>query len=416
MVSTNTSSTMNTIQLDIPGKNHTLHAKLELPADGKIGAYAIFAHCFTCHSDLGVVRHISRALTQDSVAVVRFDFTGLGSSEGTFEETNFSSNVEDLLHVAQFIEEKYQAPSILLGHSLGGAAILKAASKLKSIKAMVTIGAPAEPEHVTHLFEEKERVIKEMGEAEVEIAGRSFTIKEQFINDVEKVNLSDTVKNLRIPYLIMHSPQDRVVDIENARKLYENAFHPKSFISLDGSDHLLSKKADALYAATIIGAWIKRFVDIDMDEANRKSVEGEQVLVHLNTEDDFTAQIYTEDHHLIADEPVSIGGDNLGPSPYEYLNAALGSCTAMTVKMYAARKEWDLKEVFVYLSYDKKHAEELGIIPDKPGKLDFIQKKIKFEGNLTEEQREKLLEIAGKCPVHRTLLNEVHINTEEILA
>lgn len=405
---------MNTVNIEIPGENHVLSAKLELPADGKINQYAIFAHCFTCNSDLGVVRHISRALTQDGIAVLRFDFTGLGKSEGEFADSNFSGNVQDLVSVSDYLSKNYKAPTLLIGHSLGGAAVLMATKFLKNIKAIVTIGAPSEPAHVTHLFANQEDLIKEKGEAEVHIGGRPFKIQQQFIEDLKENKLLDHVKAMRIPYLILHSPQDTIVGISNAKALYVNAFHPKSFISLDGADHLLSKKEDALYAANLIGTWLVRYLLVKDVEKKKLSTNGEQVLAHLNVEDNFTTQIYTESHHLIADEPASFGGENLGPSPYEYLNAALGSCTALTMKMYAARKEWPLEEVFVYLSYAKKHASELDLETEEMGKIDFIEKKIKFKGDLSEEQKQRLLEIASKCPVHKTLQNKIHIKTKEL--
>ena len=404
---------MHTKRLEIPCENHVLSAKLELPADGKINQYAIFAHCFTCNSDLGVVRHMSRALTQKGIAVLRFDFTGLGKSEGDFADSNFSGNVDDLVKVSDYLTENFEAPSLLIGHSLGGAAVLMASKFLKNIKAIVTIGAPSEPEHVAQLFANQKDRIVEDGEAEVKIGGRPFTIKKQFIEDLQNTNLLDQVEQMRIPYLIMHSPQDAIVDISNARALYVKAFHPKSFISLDGADHLLSKKEDALYAASLIGAWLVRYLQLEVQKP-KLSTNGEQVLAHLNVEDNFTTQIYTDSHHLVADEPESFGGNNLGPSPYEYLNAALGSCTALTIKMYAARKKWALEEVYVYLTYAKKHAEEIGLEIEQTGKIDVIEKKIKFKGELDDDQRKRLLEIASKCPVHKTLQNKVQIQTKEI--
>ncbi len=402
---------MNTKNLEIPGSNGTLNAKLELPADGKVKQCAIFAHCFTCNSNLGVVRHISRTLTVQGIAVLRFDFTGLGKSEGDFADTNFSSNVTDLIFVHEYLKANYKNPEILIGHSLGGAAVLMAASKLPDIKAIVTLGAPSQPEHVRHLFNQSLPTIEEVGEAEVSIGGRPFKIKKQFIDDLEENNLPSIVKNLKRPYLILHSPQDTVVGINNAAELYQNAFHPKSFISLDGADHLLSKKQDAIYAANMIASWVTRYFPEETEQTKRISTNGEQVVAHLNTEDNFTTEIFTPNHHLIADEPPSIGGDDLGTSPYELLNASLGACTVMTIKMYAKRKGWDLKEVFVYLSYAKKHAEEFGVEGDNAGKIDHISKKITFVGNLDEKQRERLLQIASKCPVHRTLVTPTIIET-----
>jgi uncharacterized OsmC-like protein/alpha/beta superfamily hydrolase len=407
---------MKSDTLEIKGNSHTLHAKLEMPADGKVKRYAIFAHCFTCSSNLGIVRHISRNLTSNGIAVLRFDFTGLGQSDGDFSETNFSSNVEDIVAVYDFLNKNYQAPELLIGHSLGGTAILMAASKLKEVKAIVTIGSPAEPTHVRHLFNSKLPTIEESGEAEVNIGGRPFKIKKQFIDDLEENNLSEIVKKLKIPYLILHSPQDKIVEISNAAQLYNSAFHPKSFISLDGADHLLSNKTDALYTADVISTWMTRYFPEETEEEKQEkiSTNGEQVVAHLNLEDNFTTQIFTPNHHLTADEPSSAGGEDIGPSPYELLNAALGACTVMTVKLYAERKKWPLKEVFVYLTYAKKHKDELPVETDAMGKIDHVTKKIKLIGDLDNSQREKLIQIASKCPVHKTLQSEVFIDTEEI--
>lgn len=403
---------MKSETLKIQGSQCTLYAKLEVPADGKIRQYAIFAHCFTCSSSLSVVRHISRTLTLQGIAVLRFDFTGLGRSEGEFAETNFSSNVEDLIAVSKHMTANYGSPEILIGHSLGGAAVLMAASKLDNIKAIVTIGAPSDPTHVSHLFNANLPSIEESGQAEVNIGGRPFLIKKQFIEDLEKNNLQQIVKKLRRPYLILHSPQDNVVEIKNAAELYQSAFHPKSFISLDGADHLLSKKEDAVYAANMIATWITKYFP-QPEETTPLSTKGEQVVAHLNLENKFTTEIHTPHHHLTADEPASVGGDNLGPSPYELLNSALGACTVMTIKMYAERKGWDLKEVFVYLSYQKKHSDDLDLETDLTGNIDHIAKKIVFIGNLDDKQRKRLLQIASKCPVHKTLQNQVIIETIE---
>ncbi|MFT4661104.1 MAG: putative OsmC-like protein/pimeloyl-ACP methyl ester carboxylesterase [Patiriisocius sp.] len=406
---------MKTSELKIPGGDQKiLHAKLEIPANGVLRQCAIFAHCFTCNSNLSVVRNVSRVLTSQGIAVLRFDFTGLGKSEGEFAESNFSSNVEDLISVYNFMEANYKKPGILIGHSLGGAAILMAASLLPDIKAMITIGAPAEPAHVQHLLGDSLSEIKEKGEAEVNIGGRPFRVQKQFIEDLENNDLLATVKKIKKPYLILHSPQDSIVKIENAAKLYHAAFHPKSFVTLDGADHLLSKKEDSIYAANVIGAWLGKYID-EPDKV-KLSTEGEQVVVHLNLENSFTSQVFTDKHSLIADEPASIGGADLGPSPYELLNAAVGACTVMTLKMYAERKNWPLEEVFVYLSYDKKHVDELDLVTEQMGNIDHITKKIKIIGDLDSGQRNKLIEIASKCPVHRTLTKEVFFKTEEIYA
>jgi putative redox protein len=394
-------------------KGLTLNASLELPANQKPNYYAIFAHCFTCSSNLHAVKHVSRALTQDGFAVLRFDFTGLGRSEGEFADSHFSANVEDLLDVHTFVAEHYKAPSLLVGHSLGGAAVLVAASKIDAVKAVATVGAPSTVNHVTHLFSHQVEDIKEKGNIEVNIGGRPFVINEDFVSEFHKTNLPEIVKNLRKPLLIMHSPFDKIVGIENAQKLYENARHPKSFITLDDADHLLSQESDSKYVGEVIGTWARRY--FPKVENVMLSTEGEQLVGHLNSvEDNFTTTIQTKNHTFIADEPASIGGSDFGPSPYEYLNAALAACTVMTLKMYAERKQWDLQEVYVYISHSRKHSDDLQIEVDKPKYLDHINKKLKFVGNLDASQKERLKEIASRCPVHKTIASEVIFETQII--
>ncbi|MFB0948076.1 MAG: putative OsmC-like protein/esterase/lipase [Spirosomataceae bacterium] len=403
---------MKSLAIDIPTNgNKKLSASLELPADKKAEHFAIFAHCFTCNSDFAAVRNISRALTTQGFGVVRFDFTGLGNSEGDFADTNFSANVADIKAVHQFITDNYQSPDLLIGHSLGGAAALIAAAEIPGIKAVATVGAPADIQHVQHLFSAGIDEILEKGEASVNIGGRPFRIQKQFIEDLKKRELTDILRKMRKPLLILHSPQDNIVGIDNAAKIYSAAFHPKSFISLDGADHLLSKKADSEYAGNIIGSWVKRYFSKKQTKDNE--TKGEQVVAHLDFSDNFTTQIQTKKHSIIADEPSSVGGDDYGPSPYELLNAGLGACTAMTLKMYAERKKWNLKEVYVYLSHEKKHAEDCQTSGDgKNAKIDHISKKIELIGDLTDEQRQKLKEISSRCPVHRTLETTTVIETE----
>ncbi|MDO1501582.1 alpha/beta fold hydrolase [Winogradskyella maritima] len=392
-------------------KGYELYAHLELPADQKPQHFAIFSHCFTCSSGLSAVRHISRALTQDGFGVVRFDFTGLGRSEGEFAESHFSANVEDLQDVYHYISEHYQTPSLLVGHSLGGAASLVGASKLEGIKAVATIGAPASVSHVKRLFSHEFEEKKDKGDVVVNIGGRPFKINEEFVSQFEGVNLPEIVKNLRKPLLILHSPIDTIVGINNAEDLYINAHHPKSFVSLDQADHLLTNEVDSDYVGAVIGTWTKRY--FPKKQHKILDTEGEQLVAHLNIEEDnFTTTIQTENHAFIGDEPASIGGSDFGPSPYEFLNAGLASCTAMTLKMYAERKKWDLKEVYVYTTYSKKHAEDLPEGSEAPKKLDYINKKLKLVGNLDAKQREKLTDIASRCPVHKTLASEVIFSTE----
>ncbi len=384
-----------------------LSARLELPTSQRPVSYAVFAHCFTCNKNLSAIRNISRSLIQKGIAVLRFDFTGLGDSEGDFADTNFSSNVQDLVAAADFLTEKYEAPSLLIGHSLGGAAVIFAAEEIDSIQAIVTIGAPAAPEHVAHLFSQSKVTILANEEAEVSIGGRPFTIKKQFLEDLEKKNLSEILKKMRKPILILHSPQDRIVEIENAGKLYAGAHHPKSFISLDGADHLLSQKQDSLYAGEVIASWASRYLT---DTEEHKLETNQQVGIHLGPEG-FTTDVVAGRHRLIADEPISVGGQNLGPSPYDFLLASVGTCTAMTLRMYANRKKWKLNEVEVHLSHSKEHIKDCEDCESSEAKIDVIRKEIKVKGDLDETQVNRLLEISARCPVHRTISNQVHFES-----
>ena len=406
---------MKKTELHIKNKNgESLAAQLITPMNGQIKSIAIFAHCFTCSSSLAVVRNISSELTNQGISVLNFDFTGLGHSGGDFSDTTFSNNISDILAVNEFLTENYTAPTILIGHSLGGAAAIIAANLLSNIQAVVSIGAPSYVKHITKHFGAMEDTINKKGEAVLSIGGRPFKIRKQFIDDLEAHNLEDEVKLLRRPLLILHSPQDLIVGIENAASLYHKAVHPKSFISLDGADHLISDKKDAFYVAEVISSWVKRYVEIKKEEIPVKDTQGEQVLVYHETIVPFTNHIYTKTHHIYGDEPVEFGGDGLGLSPYQLLNAAIGSCTVLTLKLYAQRKQWDLQEVFVYLSYSKKHAQELNLEIEEMGQLDHISKKIKLVGNLTEEQRDKLKEIASRCPVHKTVASKVYFDTQLI--
>jgi len=405
---------MSIQRLKIPNsKGRILNAYLELPANQKPNHYAVFAHCFTCTSNFSAEKNITRSLSRLGFGVLRFDFTGLGASEGEFAESHFSANVADLVDVHQYMKKEYQAPTLLVGHSLGGAAVLAAAAQIKDIKAIATVGAPAEVSHVRKLFADQLNGETIHGNTEVSIGGRPFRINDDFLREMDNTDLPAIVKSLKKPLLIMHAPLDKIVGIENAQKLYDHAFHPKSFVSLDGADHLLSEQNDSEYVGEVIGTWVKRY--LPKAENRMLDAEGEQVVGHLNLmEDNFTTSIQTRNHELVADEPADIGGNDFGPSPYELLNAALIACTAMTVKMYARRKEWDLKEVYVYTTHSKKHGEDfnLGVAGDT--KIDHISKKLRFIGNLTEEQNTRLKEIAAKCPVHQTLLKQVIIDTSLI--
>jgi uncharacterized OsmC-like protein/pimeloyl-ACP methyl ester carboxylesterase len=403
---------MNTVKLEIENrKGLKLQAYLELPANQKPNQFAIFAHCFSCNSNFNAVKNISRSLSNHGFGVLRFDFTGLGKSEGEFAESHFSANVEDLLDVNMYLEKHYKAPALLVGHSLGGAAVIVAASKLESVKAVATIGAPASVNHVTHLFSHAINDIPEKGEIEVQIGGRPFKINQDFVADFNKTDLPKIIKELRKPILVLHAPFDKIVGIENAHQIYHNAIHPKSFVSLDTADHLLSKSSDSIYVGNMIGTWVERY--FEPEENSMISAEGEQLVGHLNVlEDNFTTSIQTKKHSFIADEPTSVGGDDFGPSPYDFLSAGLAACTVMTLKLYAERKKWDLQEVFVYITYSKKHSDDLNIDVDTPTRFDHLQKKLKFIGDLDEKQTQRLKEIASKCPVHKTLQNKIIIETE----
>ena len=388
---------------------YTLSARMELPPDSHPYAFAIFAHVFTGNKNLSATRHISRALTQHGIGVLRFDFTGLGESQGDFSDTNFTSNVEDLLAASKFLEENYQAPRILVGHSLGGAAVIFAASQLESVQAVATVGAPSEPEHVTHLLEDELENIESKGVAKVSIGGRHFTIKKQFLDDLRSKDMFKKLRSLKKPILVLHSPQDEIVTIENAAKIYHAAFHPKSFVSLDGADHMLSKKVDAAYVGELVASWMTRYVVPPHVERLETDAH---VAVRLGNVG-FTTEIQAGQHGMLADESEEVGGDDFGPSPYQYLSAALGACTAMTLQMYARRKKWDLKEVKVHVDHGKKYVDDCKacLEYEKEIKIDHFVREIEMEGDLTEEQISRLLEIADRCPVHRSMNAEVKILT-----
>ncbi len=391
-----------------------LAALLERPA-GKPLAYALFAHCFTCSKDIAAASRISRALAAHGIAVLRFDFTGLGNSEGDFANTNFSSNVSDLVCAADQLRTEFDAPSLLVGHSLGGAAVLAAAGDIEEVKAVVTIGAPADPAHVSHLFESSRAQIESEGSAVVNLAGRKFEIKKQFLDDIASQPLSDRIKKLRRALLIFHSPIDDIVGIDNAAAIFQAARHPKSFISLDKADHLLSRRVDSEYVAATISAWAARYVIAEEAGSSkpRPRVADGEVLVR---EDDraFAQDVFTDRHSLRADEPASYGGTDSGPSPYEFLLAGLGACTAMTVRMYAKHKSLSLDRVSVTLRHDKIHAKDCEECETREGRIDRIDRDIKLEGDLSEDERKRLMDIADRCPVHRTLHSEIDIKSREV--
>ena len=388
-----------------------LAAALDLPEREPL-AYALFAHCFTCGKDVLAAKRIAVALAAKGIAVLRFDFTGLGSSEGDFANSTFSSNVADLVRAADHLRETRKAPAILIGHSLGGAAILAAAGQIPEARAVVTIAAPSDPAHVTGLFADHVEDIRQNGESEVSLAGRPFRIRREFLDDIAEHSLMAHVAKLHKALLVMHAPTDDTVGIDNATRIFVTAKHPKSFVSLAGADHLLTNKNDAAYVADVIAAWATRYLDPAVPE--QAAVAGEaprNVVVRETRNSKFQQAIATGPHRLLADEPVAAGGEDTGPGPYDFLLASLGACTSMTMRMYADRKSLPLERVTVTLKHQKIHAEDCAECETKAGMLDQIDRVIAMEGALDAEQRKKLMEIADKCPVHRTLTSEIRIVT-----
>ncbi len=382
-------------------EGQALSGRLERPLQGT-SRYALFAHCFTCSKDIAAASRISRALVAQGIAVLRFDFTGIGNSEGDFANTNFSSNVQDLVQAAQRLEEVAQAPQLLIGHSLGGAAVLAAAHRIPQVRAVVTIGAPADPAHVTHLLKDDLETIEAEGCANVDLAGRSFAIKRQFIEDLREHKMQDYLRKMDAALLIFHSPQDELVSVDEAKQIYVQAKHPKSFISLDKADHLLTKKRDSEYVAQTLSAWASRYLHEDEATAGPTAVPAGQVVVQ-SLGGKFAQSVTAGRHHSVADEPLSVGGDDAGPSPYDLLLSGLGACTAMTLQMYAARKGWALEHVSVSLVHERVHAKDCEQCPEVDAKVERITKQVTLRGDLDDSQRERLLQIADRCPVHRTL-------------
>jgi len=402
---------MNLQKVTFQNENgQTLIGRLELPVDQHPHSFALFAHCFTCGKNLLAVKHIGKALTSDGFGVLRFDFTGLGESEGDFADTNFSGNVSDLISAAGYLEQNYEAPSLLIGHSLGGAAVIFAAAEIGSVKAIATIGAPSNPIHVEHLLKSSLEEINAQGAAVVNLSGRDFTIKKQFLDDLRTKSLPETVKKLRKPLLLMHSPQDDTVGIQNAEQIYVAAHHPKSFVSLDGADHLLSDKKDSMYVGKVISGWAQRYLNLESEQAQPKTKH--DVVASLDAEDGFTAQMKVGSHYMIADEPLDVGGSDFGPSPYELVSAGLSACTVMTIQMYVRRKGWDLENVEVHTSYAKEHALDCENCESEDAKIDTFHREVILKGELDEKQKSRIMEIADKCPVHRTLHSETQIITQ----
>ncbi len=373
-----------------------------------VKAYAIFAHCFTCSKNINAAVHIAEELATHGIATLRFDFTGLGSSSGDFTETNFSSNVQDIIDASEFLRSEYQAPELLVGHSLGGTAMLAAAAHINSAKAVASLGSPATPEHVLHHLHASMHEIENHGEAEVSLAGRTFTFTKSFVDDAiaYKINLRELNKAL----LVMHSPTDSTVSVDEAATIYQQARHPKSFISLENTDHLLSRASDSIYASKVLAAWATRY--ISQAEATTKiSTQDNKVVASADTTQGFLNLVNANGHHLTGDEPIRFGGTNYGPSPYDYLSTALGTCTTMTLNMYARHKKLPVDNVTVTVEHLKEHAQDCMECEKTQKKVDVFTRTIKIKGELSEEQRQRMLQIADRCPVHQTLHDEVEIKS-----
>ena len=396
-------------------EDNQLVGRITRPKDPAPRAWVLFAHCFTCGKSSAAAARISRALAERGFGVLRFDFTGLGESEGDFADTNFSSNIEDLVAAADWLRKNEGPARVLIGHSLGGTAVLEAAKQIEDCIAVATIGAPARADHVEHLLGDSSETILREGEAEVDLGGRPFTIRRQFVEDVRAHALPASVRELRRALLVLHSPRDAIVDVDNAAELFRHALHPKSFVSLDRADHLLSDAADARYAAEVIAAWASKYLPDEAAQQESRDPDGDppgegvQARTRMGG---FRTELSVAGHRIIADEPSSVGGNGAGPTPYDLLGAALAACTGMTLQMYLAHKQWPATEIGVTVRHDHVHAEDCADCETKSRKIDRFRRTLSVSGALDEAQRARLVEIANKCPVHRTLNAEVRIETE----
>lgn len=389
-------------------QGQALSGILDLPA-GELKAFALFAHCFTCSKNLKAATNIVRSLTGSGIAVLRFDFTGLGESEGAFEDTSFSSNVSDLLSAVNWLAAEHRAPEILFGHSLGGTAVLQAAQDVPSAVAVATIGSPADPAHVAHMFEGCETELAEKGVADVKLGGRQFRVRKEFLDDLETHDLPSSVGGLRKALLVMHAPLDETVDVANASALFTAAKHPKSFVSLDKADHLLSREQDSRYAGQVLAAWALRYLP-ERETADPLKASVDEV-VSRTFADGFRTDVQAGKHSLVTDEPVRVGGTDEGPTPYDLLSAALATCTTMTLRMYANHKKIALKSATVRVRHGRVHAKDCEDCEQSDGQVHEFRRELILDGDLSEAQRQRMLEIADRCPVHRTLQNEIKIRT-----
>jgi putative redox protein len=408
--------TMTTEKITFTGHNgDTLSARLDRP-DGPVRAVALFAHCFTCSKDIPAARRIASRLAAQGIAVLRFDFTGLGHSEGEFANTHFTSNVADLECAAAHLADTVGTPQLLIGHSLGGSAIIKAAPRIEGVRAVVTLGAPADPSHVAKHFADQLETIRETGEAEVDLAGRAFTIRRPFLEDITAARLDDALKHMNAALLVLHSPHDTTVGIRNAAEIFQGAMHPKSFITLDEADHLITRSADAEYAADVIAAWATRYLAMAVEEPPVGAPEGVTRVSEANAKG-FRQDINVSGRHMLtADEPAAMGGTDRGPSPYQLVAAGLGACTSMTIRMVARRKQLPLTHVSTDVTHNKEHRRDCEQCDQEGQRIDVFKRRIHLAGDLSDAQRAYLLGIADRCPVHQTLEAEVRVETTLIEA